>query len=159
MASFAAVSEPARVTGIDGLKSLVGRRLGPSDWEEITQERVDLFADATGDHQWIHVDPMRAAAGPYHGTIAHGYLTLSLFPYFLPKLLAAEGFAAIINYGCDRVRFPAPVPVGARLRCAATVDAVADVPGGAQATFTVILEVEDQAKPSCVAAVLIRYVL
>jgi acyl dehydratase len=148
-----------RVTGVDGVKSLVGRQLGPSDWEEITQERVNLFADATGDHQWIHVDPERAAAGPYHGTIAHGYLTLSLIPYLMPKILTVEGFSAGINYGSDRVRFPAPVPVGSKVRCTATVDAVADVKGGVQATMTVTIEAEGQSKPSCVATVLVRHLL
>jgi 3-oxocholest-4-en-26-oate---CoA ligase len=148
-----------RVTGVDGVKSLVGQRLGPSDWEEITQERVNLFADATGDHQWIHVDPERAAAGPYRGTIAHGFLTLSLIPYFLPKILTVAGFSAGINYGCDRVRFPAPVPVGSKVRCTATVDTVVDVPGGVQATMTVTIEVEGQTKPSCVATVLVRHLL
>jgi 3-oxocholest-4-en-26-oate---CoA ligase len=153
------VSAPIQVTGIDGVKSLVGRQLGPSDWEEVTQQRVDLFADATGDHQWIHVDPQRAAAGPYGGTIAHGYLTLSLIPYFLPKILRIDGFSAGINYGCDRVRFPAPVPVGSKLRCSAAVREVTDVPGGVQLALTVTLEVEGQEKPSCVANTLARYLL
>jgi acyl dehydratase len=153
------MSEPTAVTGIDGVKSLAGQQLGPSDWEEITQERVNLFADATGDHQWIHVDPERAKAGPYKGTIAHGYLTLSLIPYLMPKILKVQGFSAGINYGCDRVRFPAPVPVGSKVRCAATVDAVSDVPGGVQATITVTIEVEGQSKPSCVATTLVRHLL
>jgi acyl dehydratase len=153
------MSAPTAVTGIDGVKSLVGQQLGPSDWEEITQERVNLFADATGDHQWIHVDPERAKAGPFKGTIAHGYLTLSLIPYLMPKILKIDGFSAGINYGCDRVRFPAPVPVGSKVRCAATVDAVTDVPGGIQATITVTIEVEGQSKPSCVATTLVRHLL
>jgi acyl dehydratase len=153
------VSEPTRVTGIDGLKSLVGQQVGPSEWEEITQERVNLFADATGDHQWIHVDPQRAAAGPYRGTIAHGYLTLSLIPYLMPKILRIDGFSAGINYGCDRVRFPAPVPVGSKLRCAATVESVTDVPGGVQVALAVTLQVEGQDKPSCVANVLVRHLV
>jgi 3-oxocholest-4-en-26-oate---CoA ligase len=153
------VSASTRASGIDGLKSLVGQHLGPSDWEEITQERVNLFAAATEDHQWIHVDAQRAAAGPYRGTIAHGYLTLSLIPYFVPKILEIEGFAAGINYGCDRVRFPAPVPVGSKLRCAATVEAVSEVLGGVQVTLTVTMEVEGQSKPSCVATVLVRHLL
>jgi 3-oxocholest-4-en-26-oate---CoA ligase len=153
------MSEPTAVTGIDGVKSLVGQQLGPSDWEEVTQERVNLFADATGDHQWIHVDPERAAAGPYKGTIAHGYLTLSLIPYLMPKILKIGGFSAGLNYGCDRVRFPAPVPVGSKVRCTATVDAVTDVPGGVQATITVTIEVEGQSKPSCVATTLVRHLL
>jgi acyl dehydratase len=153
------VSAPTLATGIDGLKSLVGRQLGPGDWEEITQDRVDLFAEATGDHQWIHVDPQRAAAGPFRGTIAHGYLTLSLIPYLMPKILRVDGFSAGINYGCDRVRFPAPVPVGSKLRCSAVVQSVTDVPGGVQVAATVTLQVEGQDKPSCVANTLVRYLL
>jgi 3-oxocholest-4-en-26-oate---CoA ligase len=159
LANLGVVSAPTIARGVDGVRALVGRQLGPSDWEEITQERVNLFADATGDHQWIHVDPQRAATGPYRGTIAHGYLTLSLIPYFVPKILRIEGFSAGINYGTDRVRFPAPVPVGSKLRCAATVESVTDVPGGVQATLTVTMEVEGQSKPSCVATVLVRHLL
>jgi 3-oxocholest-4-en-26-oate---CoA ligase len=146
-----------KATGIDGLKALVGQHLGPTDWLEITQERVNQFADATGDHQWIHVDTERAANGPYKGTIAHGYLTLSLVSYFMPQLITVEGFSAGINYGCDRVRFPAPVPVGSKLRAHATVEAATDVPGGVQLTITVTLEVEGSSKPSCVATVLVRH--
>jgi acyl dehydratase len=148
-----------RVTGIDGLKALVGQQLGPTDWLEITQERVNRFADATGDHQWIHVDTERAANGPYKGTIAHGYLTLSLVSYFMPQLMKVEGFSAGINYGCDRVRFPAPVPVGSKLRASGTVEAATDVPGGVQLTLTITLEVEGSSKPSCVATVLVRHLI
>jgi acyl dehydratase len=148
-----------KVDGVEGLKSLVGEHLGYTDWEEITQERVNLFADATGDHQWIHVDPERAAAGPYKGTIAHGYLTLSLTPYFLPQLLRAEGFSMGINYGTEKVRFPAPVPVGSKLRCGAIVDSVTDVTGGVQVTLTLTFEVEGQTKPSCVATVVVRHLV
>jgi acyl dehydratase len=148
-----------KVEGVEGVKSLVGEHLGYTDWVEITQERVNLFAEATGDHQWIHVDPERAAAGPYKGTIAHGYLTLSLTPYFLPQLLQAEGFSMGINYGTEKVRFPAPVPVGSKLRCGATVDSVTDVKGGVQLTLTLTFEVEGQAKPSCVATIVVRHIV
>jgi acyl dehydratase len=118
---------------------------------------VDLFAEATGDHQWIHVDPERAKAGPFGGPIAHGYLTLSLGPYFLPKMWRVDGFSMGVNYGCERVRFPAPVPVGSKLRCGATVDAVDEIAGGVSVTMTLTFEVEGAAKPSCVAQVVYRY--
>jgi acyl dehydratase len=148
-----------KVEGIEGVKSLVGEHLGYSDWVEITQERVNLFAEATGDHQWIHVDPERAAAGPYKGTIAHGYLTLSLTSFFLPQLLQTDGFSMGINYGTEKVRFPAPVPVGSKLRCGGTVDSVTDVKGGVQLTLTLTFEVEGQAKPSCVATIVVRHIV
>jgi acyl dehydratase len=150
-------STPKAVEGFEGLQGMVGEPLGPSDWIEITQERVDLFADATGDHQWIHVDPARARSSPFGGTIAHGFLTLSLIPSFLPELLDVRGFSAALNYGCNRVRFPAPVPVGSRLRCAMEIDEVEKVPGGAQITATLTLEVEGASKPSCVATTVIRF--
>lgn len=142
--------------GVDGVKALVGKPLGPSDWVTVTQEQVNLFADATGDHQWIHVDVERAKAGPFGGPIAHGYLTLALIPQFLPELLEVTGFSMGINYGADKVRFPAPVPVGARLRASAVVDDVTDVAGGLQMQVTVTLEIEDQPKPALVAVVLLR---
>src|SRR5438067_4358519 len=120
------------IKGAEELKSKVGDHLGYSDWHEVTQERVNRFAEATGDHQWIHVDPERAKAGPFGGPIAHGYLTLSLGPCFLPKMWHVDGFSMGVNYGCEKVRFPSPVPVGGRLRCGATVDGVDDVAGGVQ---------------------------
>ncbi len=144
------------VDGVEGVKSLVGKPLGPTDWITITQEQVDLFADATHDHQWIHVDVERAKAGPFGGPIAHGYLTLSLLPQFLPGLLEVTGFSMGINYGADKVRFPSPVPVGARLRASAVVDEVTDVKGGLQMQVTVTIEIEDNPKPACVAVVLLR---
>jgi acyl dehydratase len=142
--------------GKDGLRALVGQHLGYSDWLEITQERVNRFADATGDHQWIHVDPKRAASSPFAGPIAHGYFTLSLLPAFLPQILDIQGFSMGVNYGCNKVRFPSPVPVGARLRCGATLDAVADVPGGVQLAVSLTFETEGNEKPACVAEVLLR---
>jgi acyl dehydratase len=142
--------------GVDGLKALVGRHLGYSDWMEITQERVNVFADATGDHQWIHVDEERAKAGPFGGTIAHGYLTLSLISALLPRILRIEGFAMGINYGTNKVRFPSPVPVGAKLRAGATLDEVTEVKGGVQNVLTVTFEVEGSEKPACVAEVVLR---
>jgi acyl dehydratase len=142
--------------GVDGLKALVGQHLGYTDWMEVTQERVNLFAEATGDHQWIHVDEERAKNGPFGGTIAHGYLTLSLIPSLLPQILKIEGFGMGINYGTNKVRFPSPVPVGAKLRAGATLDEVTEVEGGVQNVLTVTFEVEGAPKPSCVAQVVLR---
>jgi acyl dehydratase len=145
------------VQGIDGLKELVGQHLGHSDYVEITQEQVNLFADATGDHQWIHVDPERAKQGPFGGPIAHGYLTLSLAPALLPQILQVIGISMGVNYGCEKVRFPSPVPVGSMLRAGAQLVSVDDVAGGAQVTMDVTFEVEGAPKPSCVAQVVYRY--
>jgi acyl dehydratase len=145
------------VKGIDGLKEQAGNHVGYSDWVEVTQEQVNLFADATGDHQWIHVDPERAKAGPFGGPIAHGYLTLSLGPGLLPSILTVEGISMGVNYGCEKVRFPAPVPVGAKVRLGASIDSVDEIAGGAQVTLTLTFECEGAPKPSCVAQVVYRY--
>jgi acyl dehydratase len=146
------------IDGIDGLKKLVGTHLGYSDYIEITQERVNTFADATGDHQWIHVDPERAKAeSPFGGPIAHGYLTLSMGPTLAPQIMQVTGVKMGVNYGCEKVRFPAPVPVGAKLRLGAALDGVDDIPGGAQVTMTFTFEVEGSEKPSCVAQIVFRY--
>jgi acyl dehydratase len=145
------------VNGIEDFHSLEGTHLGYSDWVEIDQERVNLFADATGDHQWIHVDPERAKDGPFGGAIAHGYLTLSLAPVLLGQVLTVEGMAFGVNYGCNKVRFPSPVPVGSQLRLGAAVAGVEDVEGGVQVTMDITLEVRDAPKPSCVAQVVYRY--
>ena len=145
------------VNGPEGLRELAGRHLGWTSYQEITQKQVDLFADATGDHQWIHVDPERAANGPFGGPIAHGYLTLSLAPVFLGELLSVEGMAFGVNYGCNKVRFPSPVKVGSKLRMGAEVASVEDVPGGVQATYKLTLETKGSEKPSCVAEVVYRY--
>ena len=144
------------LTGLDGLREAEGRELGVTVWREITQAEVDAFAEATGDHQWIHVDPERAAASPLGGTIAHGLLTLSLAPAMTASLLSFEGFAFALNYGYDRVRFPAPLRVGARLRMRATLASVTDIPGGAQITIVQTFEVEGGTKPVCVAESLAR---
>src|SRR4051795_3131106 len=130
------------VKGVQGLKDLVGEHIGYSDWHEVTQEQVNLFADATGDHQWIHVDPERAKAGPFGGPIAHGYLTLSLAPALLPQILIVGGISMGVNYGCGKVRFPSPVPVGSKVRAGAELVSVEDVAGGAQVTMQVTFEVE-----------------
>lgn len=146
------------IQGIDGLKELVGTHLGYSDWLEITQERVNTFADATGDHQWIHVDPERAKDGPFGGTIAHGYLTLSLGPVLMPSIAKVSGVRMGVNYGCDKVRFLAPVKVGGRVRLGAELTKVEDLPGnGAQVYMTFTFEIEDSEKPAAVAEIIFRY--
>jgi acyl dehydratase len=150
------MTQPKVVDGVEGLKALVGEQVGYSEWMEVTQEQVNGFADATGDHQWIHVDRDRAAEGPFGGTIAHGFLTLSLIPRVLPQLLDVRGFTMAVNYGLDRVRFPAPVPVGSRVRGGVVVEEVTEVGGGVQAVLTVTFEVEGGDKPACVARFLER---
>jgi acyl dehydratase len=145
------------VQGIPGLKDKIGEHLGYSDYVEITQEQVNLFADATGDHQWIHVDPERAKGGPFGGPIAHGYLTLSLGPRLMPEILAVQGISMGVNYGAGKVRFPSPVPVGSKLRLGAELVSVDDVAGGAQVTMLFTFEVEGAPKPSCVAEIIFRY--
>lgn len=145
------------INGIEELKSLVGEHLGYSDYVEITQEQVNTFAEATGDHQWIHVDVERAAQGPFGGPIAHGYLTLSLGPMLSPQIFTVTGISMGVNYGAGRVRFPSPVPIGSRLRLGAALQSVEDVAGGAQVTMEFTFEVEGAAKPSCVAEVIFRY--
>ena len=125
---------------------------------EITQERVNQFADATGDHQWIHIDPERAATeSPYGATIAHGYLTLSLTNMFLPSLITVEQISMGINYGVNKIRFPAPVPVGSRIRVGAELSSVDEITGGVQAVITITVEVEGSSKPACVVESLTRY--
>jgi acyl dehydratase len=144
------------INGIDGLKASVGNHLGYSNYMTITQERVNQFAEATGDHQWIHVDVERAKAGPFGGPIAHGYLTLSLGPMLLPQVYTVTGAVMGVNYGTNRVRFPSPVPVGSRLRVGAKLLAVEEVAGGVQTTIEATFECEGAAKPSCVAELVFR---
>ena len=145
------------IDGIAGLRDHLGTYLGYSDWITITQEQVNQFAEATGDHQWIHVDPERAKSGPFGGPIAHGYLTLSLAPMLLASVLRVDGISMGVNYGLNKLRFPAPVPVGSRLRLGAALADVEDIAGGAQVTLDLTFEVEGQSKPSCVAAAVFRY--
>jgi acyl dehydratase len=147
------------VNGIAELESLVGQHLGWSDELVITQEQVNTFADATGDHQWIHVDPERAKDGPFGGPIAHGYLTLSLGPALVPTIVRVEGVSLAVNYGLGKVRFPSPVPVGSRVRLGVeltALDRIAD--GTAQVTMTFTFEVVGAPKPACVAEVIFRYI-
>ena len=140
------------------LADAVGAHLGYSDWLEITQERIDLFAEATGDHQWIHTDPERAKDGPFGATIAHGYLTQSLVNHFLPQIVDVRGIRMGVNYGADRLRFPAPVPVGSRLRGGAELISVEEVRGGAvQAVIRVTVEIEGGERPACVIDTISRY--
>lgn len=144
------------LTGPDEVKAAVGQELGVSDWYEVTQATIDQFAEVTGDHQWIHVDPERAAQTPFGGTIAHGLFTLSLGPKFSYEIMDMQGFAFGVNYGYGRVRFPAPLPVGKRVRMRAALTNVDDVPGGIQITVTQTFEVEGGEKPVCVAESLAR---
>lgn len=145
-------------TGLDELRALAGTDLGASDWFEVTQDRVNLFADATDDHQWIHTDPERALSGPFGGTIAHGYLTLSLLIPLFNELLEVRGVKMSVNYGLEKVRFPAPVRVGGKIRLLGTVDSVEDVAGnGVQMALTFTIEIEGGQKPACVAKALYRH--
>lgn len=137
--------------GLSELESAVGTHLGYSDWHAVTQEQIDRFAEATGDHQWIHVDPAKAAAGLFGTTVAHGFLTLSMVPMLAGQVYAVQGLSMGVNYGTDKVRFPAPVPAGSRIR--AGVELVSLVPGtmGSQAVTRVTVELEGSDKPACVA--------
>lgn len=144
------------LTGLDEVRAHVGQELGTSPWHEVTQEAIDAFADVTGDHQWIHVDPERAKDTPFGGTIAHGYYTLSLAPMFSYEMFALDGFAFGVNYGLNRVRFPAPLPVGAKVRMRALLKEVQEIPGGAQIAVELTFETEGGAKPVCVAEALSR---
>ncbi len=145
---------PLTINGIDGLKAHVGEDLGVSSWHEVTQADVSAFAELTGDRQWIHVDPERARATPFGGTIAHGYYTLSLAPRFLEQLLRVDGIGPMLNYGLNKLRFPAVLPVGDRVRMHIRLRAVDDVSGGVMVTFELTFEREGGDKPVCVAEAL-----
>lgn len=147
------------VNGPDELKALVGQHLGYSPYMEITQDRVNQFAEATGDHQWIHVDVERAKSGPFGAPIAHGYLTLSLGPVLYPQVVQIHGFQMGVNYGANKVRFPSPVPVGSNLRLGVKLLGVEDIAGGIQSTMEFTFEVEGASKPSCVAEIIFRMYL
>ncbi|MGW4823797.1 MaoC family dehydratase [Streptomyces sp. NPDC004227] len=136
--------------GLDDLERAVGEDLGCSAWREVTQQQIDLFADATGDHQWIHVDPDAAARGPFGCTIAHGFLTLSLVPVLVSEIYTVGGLRMSVNYGCDKVRFTAPVPVGSRLRARARLVSLDRGGSGARCTLDVTVELEDSDRPGCV---------
>ncbi len=141
----------------EALRAAVGTEIGVSDWLTIDQDRIDKFAAATDDPQWIHVDPERAARGPFGRTIAHGFLTLSLTVPLVDQVASVGGISMGINYGLNRVRFITPVPVGGRIRARVTLDSVSDIPGGVQAQRTVTVELEGADKPACVAESLVRY--
>lgn len=142
---------------MEDLGALSGQPLGVSPWDTVTQDRVTGFADLTGDDQWIHVDPDRASAGPFGGTIGHGFMTLAQFTRMLYDMVSVVGAALVVNYGVNRVRFPAPVPVGSRIRGSIAIGAVGEVPGGVQVEYRYAVEVEGSAKPACVAEILFRY--
>ena len=146
-------------SGVAELAEAVGGPLGVSEWHTVSQEQVQLFADATGDHQWIHLDAEKAAAGPFGATIAHGFLTLSLIPMFLPEIYRVDGLKMGINYGLNKVRFPQPVKVGARVRGAAELVELTDVPGGKQAVVRWVVEIEGEDKPACVAEMVSRLIV
>jgi acyl dehydratase len=141
---------------LDDLRAAVGTEVGRGRWLDVSQERIDKFADATSDHQWIHVDPERAASGPFGGTIAHGFLSLSLIPALTAGLTAVDGVTMGVNYGLNKVRFPAPVPVGSRVRGRVELLSMEDVPGGVQLTSRVTVEREGGDKPVCVAETITR---
>ncbi|MBA0050596.1 MaoC family dehydratase [Streptomyces sp. AJS327] len=151
------MAEPRVFTSAEELAAAVGEPLGHSDWMEIGQRRIDLFADATDDHQWIHVDTERAAGGPFGGTIAHGYLTLSLLPALVPQVIRLEGQRMGVNYGVNKVRFPAPLPSGSRVRGAVELVDVREAGEGVQVTVKVTVEREGGDKPVCVAETVSRY--
>jgi acyl dehydratase len=144
------------ISGLDELRRAEGETLGTSDWHEVTQAAIDTFADVTGDHQWIHVDPKRAKETPFGGTIAHGYYTLSLAPALTEQVLALDGFAFAVNYGLDRVRFPAPLPVGSKVRLTVKLASLQEIPGGAQITLELTFERDGGDKPVCVAETIAR---
>ncbi len=144
------------INGLEEMRAQVGEELGVSDWHEVTQADVDRFAEVTGDDQWIHTDPRRATQTPFGGTIAHGYYTLSLHPRFAKQIVSFEGFAFAVNYGLNKVRFPAPLPTGNRVRMRAALVGVEDVLGGAQITMKLTFESEGALKPVCVAEQLTR---
>lgn len=139
------------------LKDAVGTRLGESEWLEIDQERINLFAEATGDHQWIHVDPEKAKDGPFGACIAHGYLTLSLVNLFLPQIVDVQGISMGVNYGCEKIRFPSPVKVNSKVRGVGELVDVTEVKGGVQATIRVSVEIEGSDRPGCVVDTISRY--
>ncbi len=147
----------AVIRGVADLRARAGQELGTSEWLLVDQTRIDRFAEATEDRQWIHVDPHRAATGPWGGTIAHGFLTLSLIPALLAQTYRLEDFSMVVNYGLDRVRFPAPVPTGSRIRAHSTLSEVVDRSAAVQGRITVTVEIEGDDKPACIAEMLGLY--
>jgi acyl dehydratase len=144
------------LTGLDELRAAVGEHLGYSEYQVVTQQDIDTFAVLTGDDQWIHVDPERAASGPYGATIAHGMLTLSLSPRHAKSIYRIDGHTMAVNYGYEKIRFPSPVTVNSKMRVGVTLSSVTDVPGGVQVLMTFVTEVEGQPKPACIAEMVMR---
>jgi len=144
--------------GISELAAAAGEELGTSDWLVVDQERINTFADATGDHQWIHVDTAKAAEGPFGGTIAHGLLTLSLLPSFLQQIYRVDGVSMAVNYGLNKVRLPAPVPAGSKLRATSRIVEVTPLDGAVQAVLSTTIEIEGGGKPACVVESIVRYI-
>ena len=144
------------INGFEDLKAAHGETLGTSSWHEITQDKINAFADVTGDHQWIHVDEEKAKESPFGSTIAHGFYTLSLYPVFMEEVVKFDGFKFMLNYGCNKVRFMSPVPVNSKVRGTAEVADVTELEGGAQMTIKMTWEVEGTEKPACVAEALVR---
>ena len=144
------------ITGVDGLKAAIGEHLGYSEYFDVSQERVNQFAEATGDHQWIHVDVERAKGGPFGGPIAHGYLTLSLGPMLYPTVVRIEGFSMGVNYGANKIRFPSPVPVGSKIRLGVKLLEIEEIANGVQMTMEFTFECQGASKPSCVAEIIFR---
>jgi acyl dehydratase len=153
----ASTRRPLVLNGTDGLKQYVGRELGVSDWRTVTQEDITTFAQLTGDEQWIHVDPDRAKDGPFGTTVAHGFLTLGMSTGLLWTVAVVDNVAVVLNYGLNKVRFPAPVRVGARIRLRVTLSEVTDLDGGAEAVYHLVYQVDGEAKPPCVADLVFRY--
>jgi acyl dehydratase len=146
-------------TGADDLLASVGEQLGPTEWIVIDQDRIDRFADATDDHQWIHVDPDRAAQGPFGATIAHGFLTLTMLPEFLNSLYRVDGVKLALNYGLNKVRLPAPVVVGSKVRATTTLTDVTPLDGAVQVVWSTVVEIDGSEKPACVAESVARFIL
>ena len=144
------------ITGVDGLTAAIGEHLGYSEYFDVSQERVNQFAEATGDHQWIHVDVERAKSGPFGGPIAHGYLTLSLGPMLYPTVVRIEGFSMGVNYGANKIRFPSPVPVGSKIRLGVKLLEVEEIANGVQMTMEFTFECQGASEPSCVAEIIFR---
>jgi acyl dehydratase len=147
-----------KFSGLEEFVAAEGSQLGPTDWLKVTQERVNLFADATDDHQWIHVDPERAANGPFGATIAHGLLTLSLLPHFTSQMYTVDNIAMAINYGYNKVRFITPIKVGSKVRARAEIAKVDQLDGAVQATLTTTVEIEGSDKPAAVAESIVRFI-
>lgn len=152
-----ASTQPMVIHGLDGLRGRVGEVLGVSEWRAVDQDEVNTFARLTGDEQWIHVDPQRAAAGPFGTTVQHGFLTLGLSTGLLWSIFTVDGFGVVLNYGLNRVRFPAPLPVGSRVRLHVDLAEVKELAGGAEAVYHLVYEIDGVAKPCCVADLVFRY--